>query len=194
MRDDEEMTPGDALGAISEARSDTDGDGDSLVESLIELRKSVMPFGMTPGERNAFIRVARSGPCTTEEMCNNANAVDKTMGLQKFNLTPSSPQAKRGGNPTCVYYIEELHDKEEVVRRWVEANETNVRVMSDSGLYRATPREFRSTIASVLELNPATNPGGHKGPQGGVCPMCGEEYEGHLPTHLTNECSGVGDG
>ena len=186
------MTPGDALEAISEAHSDADEDDESLIEDFVEYRRALTPRGKPIGDRNAYIYVAMNGPCEHSELPIRPTSYDKIAGLRRYNLEASADSTKRGGKANPVYYVEGLHDEESVVECWADANQAIVERSTDAQLNRQTPSRWRPVMRSVLGLtNLSNNPDGNtETSYGGVCGLCGEEYEAYIAYHLKNNCQG----
>ncbi len=108
--------------------------------------------------------------------------------ISRFDI-PGSPVAcgtNAGISRRSVYYIEDEHSQEEVLREFNRVNNGTLEDLPGRSLLQRVPSEFRQTAKEVFDVSYGT--GGDHGGYGGVCPCCGGEYEGELPRHLRKEC------
>jgi len=110
-------------------------------------------------------------------------------GICSFDIATASPAAKStnvGYTRKSVYYIAGEHSQEEVLCEFNAVNDGILDEMSDRSLPYRIPNEFYDVAKDVFDVSFGN--GGNQGGYGGVCPCCGEEYDGELPRHLLHEC------
>ena len=94
-----------------------------------------------------------------------------------------------------VYHLEE-HNKRSVIRRFLELNPRLVDAKDKAGFHRAVRSHGNSWLEAARAVSDDYFDRPERLQQGGwiekgeqTCPMCGETFEGQLPTHLEHECT-----
>lgn len=110
----------------------------------------------------------RNGPSTLDELPNNkVSTEDRMMGVWKFTIVGagdngSSSNYSTGGHITPVYYLEEEHDRQAVVGKFLNENPRLVEKKPRKGLrqmLRKQGRQWHDAIDAVFPANPpAENP------------------------------------
>lgn len=134
-----------------------------------------------PTNSDTFTKLLNEGPQPLEKVRYRV----RQDGARKFDL------GRTGTVKTySVWFIEGKHDPETVITNWLEINNTSN--LTDFELHQKISRygdEFRKASSRILgPFN--TNAGGDMGKSDEkTCPLCGDDYTGELPAHITNDCS-----
>jgi len=105
----------------------------------------------------------------------------------KLSSSPVTVSTSPGTRMVSVYYISGVHTRKEVLRAFNEINDGILVDLPSKSLIQRISPEFRDAAIEEFDLS-FDNVGGAQGNSGGVCPHCGEAYEGQLPTHLLHYC------
>ena len=138
----------------------------------------------------------RNPPATREELPFRPTTSDKFDGLRSFTVRGGHGNgAAMGGKVTRIYFIDE-HEREAVVRAFLDANPQLIEAKSRRSLVGAIGghgRSWRAAARTVIgefydDESQSTN---NEGFQGGEkeCSLCGESVSiNRYPNHLANEC------
>lgn len=91
-----------------------------------------------------------NGPATNEESPYDKllNGTTRRAGVRRLYPTKGPGQSSGAGHVVAVYYLPEHHTKEEVLRKFFEANPAWVE-LSGKELVRNFPPEFRDTARGM---------------------------------------------
>lgn len=114
---------------------------------------------------------------------------DRQAGANRFDPKSNNAQgnaATSGGQTKVVYFIEGVHDPEEIIDVWCEVNERAVERLPSQSLHQRISEYGEGWKAASRERFEFHTEGGgeNNGPDGGECPLCGATYSGALPDHL----------
>jgi len=172
--------------------------GDSKTKNL----KSYVPVAIStcmagnqpsPSWQYAIEQMRERGPITQDEIRYKYMTDLRQYGVHSLQLK-TAPPTQEYGQQTPVYYLVDEHAKEEVVRRYVQANPVLVDGKSRRqfvSMFKKGGPEFKraaQTVADEYELE--TDAEGGYTADGRDCPYCGETVE-LLPNHLRHHCSDV---
>ena len=136
-----------------------------------------------------FLR--RNGPAPSEELPGDVWTGNRQDGLAKFTVNGFGP-AKANAPVKPVYFLPD-HDKEDVVRTFIEVNRDIVEGTNVRAFHRAVGHHVRAWIDAAREVSDDyfdTPPGPENvDPRtDGECPLCGEEISFQLARHLSDNC------
>ena len=116
----------------------------------------------------------------------------KQDGVRKFNPRSNyhGNAIQGGGQKESIWYIDGKHDPETVIQKWLDVNESRVAELPNKALHwriKEYGEEFKKASREILGPFGEDHNGQYGGASPGECPICGEDYEFNLPTHLA-EC------
>lgn len=135
--------------------------------------------GPKPTKRNPFVYLKRNGPSTAEELPNPPRIRAFGKGVQKFDMgTRGDGSTGPSGRTDPVYYIEDRHDKREVVRVWKETNPSIVERVSGWAFIQRSPKGFTDAVGEVFDYeHPTEGESYGDGSADNPCPFCDEEMK-----------------
>ena len=132
------------------------------------------------------------GPSPKSELPGDIYIGDKEQGLAVFKLRGSG-QTRLGGPITWIYYLAS-HDKETVIRAFLEVNPDFVEEKTRKGFHRMVRSHGLSWGEAAREVSSDYfGQGENPKPEGWIpeeqdCPLCGATFYGALANHLEAEC------
>ena len=134
----------------------------------------------------------KSGPSPKSDLPATIGVRDKDRGLAVFKLRGSG-QTRMGGPITQIYYLES-HDKESVIRTFLEHNPGFVEEKTTKGFHRMMRAHgtswgdaARKVTSEFFEPDSYPSPSGWS-PEEQECPLCNTAFYGALATHLEADC------
>lgn len=149
--------------------------------------------GYPIGRSKKFWSLIKKGPQTEV----NPNPEEKRLyDIRKFSISMS-------GRTKNVYYLNQYHSNEEILRMWLEVNEGRIKKSSISKMqFRVkVPGEFEEAFYNLYnEYSGLFRTTDHRKENGGdkftnndkACPYCGESIT-VMYSHILNECKEVNE-
>jgi len=141
-------------------------------------------------EKNSNVQhLVNNGPSIADNLPSSASFTPsaKLVGVSHFNISSSSDTLSTRGNQVKIYYIRDFHLPKSVLEKWIDANKKIFDSLPNSSVHKRFSNHGEKWKKASNELldNTSTNPqcGGDK-KLGGTCPLCGSDYDTHLPDHL----------
>ena len=130
----------------------------------------------------------KNGPSAVSEVPNGGTPLRRLEKLDDFKI---SLGGYGGSESTRVQsmrfgYIVGEHAADEVIEEWILVHQEALENFSHRAIYYGTPEWLRDAIRSYLKDDVFDS--GGESDIGGVCDICGEEYETNYPYHLRNDC------
>lgn len=117
-------------------------------------------------------------------------------GIKELKIDPgrsTGSTKSSSGTVLRIAYLEDKHDKRQVLEVWANHHSDMIDRVPTDAIYKETPIEFREEIKSIIDFdNYYSNRGGgdNSEKRKSECPICGDDLDGKLPTHLEKECDG----
>ena len=138
---------------------------------------------MSSKKSETYHTLSEEGPQPIENL--SVTISDREQGVWVFNPEPT--MHCRG-----VAYLPESHDTETVLRMWLDLNDfpadggpSNWELHNEIADHDDNFRDIATEILGPFERH--ENTADRTPDTGGECPICGEEYSGHLPAHFPCE-------
>lgn len=157
--------------------------------------------GTRAGNNNVLWYLKRNGPTARQELPYDPGVDARRL----YDLRSLDPAINGSRTTKSVMYLGEYHDRETVLRVWVESNLNQMARVNIQQVSLALPTEFQDVWRRLSDeswlrdiLKEPSNPSGGGGGQyttseNQPCPKCGTtDYPRNLPHHLRHECDGEG--
>lgn len=131
------------------------------------------------------------GPSTASELPRKPRGYEPLEhGIRKFNIQPGSGL----GQLNNVYYIAGVHTSKSICEKWLSVNEIDCEEDAPGIVRHVDEDAFREAMRDILTDHgsidwPHITDVEQDGGMGGTCPVCGDQYDNHLPDHLPCDAS-----
>jgi hypothetical protein len=150
-----------------------------------------------PNKKKELISYLKeNGPTKVRSLRNITNEPPRRFsGIKELKINPgrSTGDSKSASGTTLrIGYLEDEHSKRQVLEAWADYHVDMIDRVPTDAIYRATPIEFRDEIKKIIDVDSyySDRGGDNSENRKSNCPICGDDLDGKLPTHLEKECDG----